>query len=557
VAPPTSRRRIFGPLGFAGTVGGVLFLWQSFFPTLMPRSWVIQGVVSGICAALGYLIGATIGALVRWLLGVFRVEPPDRYRRYGWILLAVGAAVVGIIAVVFWPRWQNDQRDLLDMEHLSPLLSVGVLVVAAVVAALLVILGRLVARGAAAVNRFNHRHLPHELAGPVTVVLILVVTLVVFQDVLARTFTSWANSAFGLTDTGTDDGITQPSSPLRSGSPESLAEWDTLGRQGRTFVATATTPEELRAFAGDAPVTDPIRVYVGLRTADTTEERAALAVAELQRTGAFEREVLAVVTVTGTGWIDPDAAEALEVLHRGDTAMVAVQYSFLPSWISFLTDKEKASDTGAQLFNAVHAEWARLPVESRPKLVVFGLSLGSFGAEAPFAGLKLESSLANMLSRTDGVLLAGPTNDNPVWRQAVAGRNAGTPVWRPELDGGRIRFANNVDQVVPLDPSWSAPRILYYQHPSDPVTFVGPADFVRPSDWTQQPRGPDVPEGAPWFPIVTGVQGVFDLMAGFGAPPGHGHDYRLAYGGAWAQVVPPDGWTATDTERLNTFLNEG
>jgi uncharacterized membrane protein len=279
-------------------------------------------------------------------------------------------------------------------------------------------------------------------------------------------------------------------------------------------------------------------------------------VAELQRTGAFERDVLAVVTVTGTGWIDPDASEALEVLHRGNTAIVAIQYSFLPSWISFLTDKDKASEAGARLFNDVYAAWDQLPEDDRPELVVFGLSLGSFGAEAPFAGISLESSLANMLSRTDGVLLVGPTNDNTIWNQLQDGREPGSPVWRPVVPGNRVRFFNDPEQATPLDPAWEAPRIVYYQHPSDPVTFVGPSDFVRPAAWMADPRGPDVPEGAPWFPVVTGVQGVFDLMAGFGAPPGHGHDYRLAYGSAWAQVVPPDGWTADDTVRLDAFVNQ-
>lgn len=42
-------------------------------------------------------------------------------------------------------------------------------------------------------------------------------------------------------------------------------------------------------------------------------------------------------------------------------------------------------------------------------------------------------------------------------------------------------------------------------------------------------------------------------MAGFGAPPGHGHDYRLDYPAAWADLVPPEGWTAEDTAALEAF----
>lgn len=43
------------------------------------------------------------------------------------------------------------------------------------------------------------------------------------------------------------------------------------------------------------------------------------------------------------------------------------------------------------------------------------------------------------------------------------------------------------------------------------------------------------------------------LLAGFAAPPGHGHDYRLDYPSTWAAVVPPDGWTDDDTAALEVF----
>ncbi len=68
-------------------------------------------------------------------------------------------------------------------------------------------------------------------------------------------------------------------------------------------------------------------------------------------------------------------------------------------------------------------------------------------------------------------------------------------------------------------------------------------------------RGHDVTGDARWFPFVTWTQGVFDLMAGFGAPPGHGHDYRLDYVDAWARVAAPAGWTAADTVRIETLLH--
>lgn len=79
---------------------------------------------------------------------------------------------------------------------------------------------------------------------------------------------------------------------------------------------------------------EPIRTYVGLQGAETPEERARLALAELKRAGGFDRSVVVIVTPTGTGWIDPAALTALEYLHHGDVASVAVQYSYLNSPLS-------------------------------------------------------------------------------------------------------------------------------------------------------------------------------------------------------------------------------
>jgi uncharacterized membrane protein len=557
---PTRRRTIVGRPRFAGTVGAVVFLWASYWPTLMPRTFVTQGAISGLSAAIGYAIFTLFGWLVGLLLGHRGITIGASARRLAWIVVGV---IVGLAVVVgglwMWVRWQNDQRTLLGMEDLGVATGIPMLIVAAVVFVVFMLIGRLVGRGVVHLYRLVSRALSPQFAVAATAGIVVLIGAFLVNDVVADGFRDWANRSFGAVDEGTEDGIEQPGSPNVSGSPDSLADWDTLGFQGRTFVASATPTSTITEFqesiGNDGEVVEPIRVYAGIDSADDVQDRADLAVAELERTGAFDRDVLAVVTVTGTGWIDPDAAEALEVLHAGNTAMVGIQYSFLPSWIATLLADDASTEAGAVLFDTVYETWSKLPEDDRPELIIYGLSLGSYGAEAAFAGSTADNSIANFTARADGALLGGPTNDNEVWGQITSARDDGSPVWRPVYDGGAtVRFANGVDELVELDPSWEAPRLLYVQHGSDPVTFWNISDFWSPPPWMDRPRGPDVPDGGPWFPIVTGLQGVVDLMAGFSAPAGHGHDYRLAWPGAWAQVVPPDGWSASDTEALNTFL---
>ena len=115
--------------------------------------------------------------------------------------------------------------------------------------------------------------------------------------------------------------------------------------QGRNFIGRGPDAAALEQFSGK-PAVEPIRVYVGVESAPTAEERARSAVQELDRTEALAREVLVVMGTTGTGWIEPQSGDPLEYLWNGDSAEVTIQYSYLPSWISFLVDKQRAEDAG-------------------------------------------------------------------------------------------------------------------------------------------------------------------------------------------------------------------
>jgi uncharacterized membrane protein len=552
----TGHRPLLGGPTFGGAAMALLFWWQSLMPTMLPRPWFAQAAVSAICLVVGYGIGTLVGSLVHRLLGRLDAEPAPELKAVLWTTLWGLWAAMAVIGLLAWPRLHTEQRALVDLGGVSFLAIVPMVLLTAVLAVVLVVLGRLIGRGASAVNRFNHRHLPPVVAQPATILLVLVIVVFLVRDVALQRAVEAANTAFGTLDTTTNEGTEPPTSPFVSGSPDSHAEWDTLGRQGREFVANATSIDALREFHGaGATVVEPIRIYVGNRTAGSAAEQAAVAVDELIRTGAADRSVLVVSTATGTGWIDPDAVVAVEQLHAGDTAFVSMQYSYLPSWISTFVDQGNATEAGAELFNAVYDWWSQLGAE-RPQLLVFGLSLGSYGAEAAFAGPDAATSVANMVARTGGALLVGPTNDNVVWRQLTAERDPGSPAWAPVFAGGRsVRFLTRDPEGERPQGPWEHPRILYLQHPSDPVTFWSFDTLWRAPEWMDQPRGYDITHRGSWFPFVTWIQGVFDLTAGFGAPPGFGHDFRLDYVNGWSLVAPPDGWTEADTRRLEAHLH--
>lgn len=554
-------RRTFGQAlllrpNMGGLLFALLFWWESLSPTLLSRTAIAQGMISAVCIGFGYMVGTLLGYWGHRLLARLGRAPSASTRQIAWRASLVLGIVVVVLGIIVWPRWQNEQRDLLTLAHISRFEMVPALIVTAILVAILGLIGRLVWRGFTAIDRLLMRLVPGPAAVLLTTVVVVLLGNVLATRVVAPRLHSWANSAFGVLEDDTDEGTVQPTSSAVTGGPGSLIPWAELGREGRNFVARATTKAQLEGFHGVGKVTaEPVRVYVGLRSGNTAQERAALAVRELDRTHAWDQKVLVVATVTGTGWVDPDAATAIEQLYAGDTAMVGQQYSFLPSWISTLVDGQAAKDAGAALFAAVHARWLQIPAASRPKLLMFGQSLGSFGGEAAFTGHDARTSVDNFVALTDGALLTGPTNDNAIWGQVTAARSPGSPAWRPVYDDGTsVRFANKPSEVLEPDPTWVEPRILYIQHPSDPVTFWSMDTLWSRPEWIESPTGYDVPDRATWFPFVTWAQGVADLSAGFGAKPGFGHDYRNAFVAGWAAVLAPTGWTSADTTRLEAYL---
>lgn len=226
-----------------------------------------------------------------------------------------------------------------------------------------------------------------------------------------------------------------------------------------------------------------------------------------------------------------------------------MQYSFLPSWLSFLVDKENARQAGQALFEAVSARVRALPEGQRPKLVVFGESLGSFGGEAPFL------SPNNIEARTDGALFSGPTFNNTMWEDVTRNRDPGSPEWLPIYQQGQnIRFTARADDLNRPAKPWGNPRSVYLQHASDPIAWWNPNLLFSEPDWLREPRGYDVLPSTFWVPVVTFLQVSADMAVAIDVPDGHGHRYVKNVVNAWAAILQPPGWTPEKTDRLRPLM---
>ena len=89
----------------------LIFFLASTAPSLVPRSWLFQEIVSGVSLSIGYELGSALSAGVR---KVIRSEPHLETKRIAWRILAVSTVVIGALALFWGAKWQQDVRSHME-----------------------------------------------------------------------------------------------------------------------------------------------------------------------------------------------------------------------------------------------------------------------------------------------------------------------------------------------------------------------------------------------------------------------------------------------------------
>jgi hypothetical protein len=297
---------------------------------------------------------------------------------------------------------------------------------------------------------------------------------------------------------------TAPGDRYVSGGPASAVRYDTLAREGRRFVSYRPAARDI-SMAGTGSE-EPVRVYVGVETAASVDERVDVAMGELERLGGFERSTLLVVAPAGSGYADHVAVEVLEYLAGGDCATVVIQYGVLPSMFS-LHRVGTGEATTRRLLDALARRVEKAP--QAPRIVVYGESLGARVAQR--------------------ALVAAPSKVPP--RGPVhALVSVGTPGGRSLREALRgDASAVHIDRWQDL-PASDGVRLWFLDHDADPVArWDGRLVWRRPG-WLRRPRGRGVPDAMTWLPALTWWQVLFDVVFAAQQQSGSfhsvGHDYR-------------------------------
>ncbi|WP_151525982.1 alpha/beta hydrolase [Serinicoccus kebangsaanensis] len=552
------REWLFGRVSQLGFTLGLVMLWVALSPSLLPRTWWMTTVGVGFSIAYGYLVGSLLGrvsGLLARLIGLqVRVSPrAERVLTVAWDVL-----LVGVSGVVWWwsVRQQASNADLVGLDT-GGNAGMAVGVAGGLGLGVLLVLGvRLVGSLWKQLARLGRRWLPGVVASTVAAVLLLVGIVWVSEGLVYRQAVNAALGSAARLNAETPQGRVAPSQAERSGSPQSTQAWADLGRDGQAMVADGPRAADIARVTG-AQAREPIRLYAGKQDNDTIEAAVAAVMREIDRTAALDRSVVHVITSTGTGYVQEWSVASLEYLTGGDVATVSMQYSFFSSALAYATDRDSPPEAGRALFEAVEARVEALPEGRRPRVVVSGESLGSYGGQGAF------SSAQDMLDRVDGALWSGTPSFTPVWSELTAGRQPGSPQIAPVVDNGRhVRFVTRpaeLGQDFYGGPyvAWEEPRVVYAQHASDPIVWWDPTLLWHEPDWMRERAGRDVPAALTWQPWVSFWQIGMDMPLSVSTPGGHGHHYFREMVPYWAAVLGQDDLPASYLEAVADAVAAG
>lgn len=523
----------------AGFLGAEIATWWALSPSLLPRPWWVTAMNLAVCQAVGH---ATATALASTFRRLSARAIPAVFTNAAHFTIGTITLIAGVVGL----KRQRKQADLMGVIHRGPTeLAAGMAVGTAGYAALL-IAGELAQHGADRIQTLVIRVLPswvRWLSWPIAVGAVSVAVILLGDHViLRRMFTGAAHKA-ALLNQLVFPGTEQPWEPERSASPWSHERWGAVGSQGRTVLSGGPRSTDITHVTGLDPteVHEPIRLFAGLVPGRSPENQAHLLIAEMRRTGALHRDTIVIHTSTGTGWITDWSTAAVEFLTGGNCVTISMQYSYLPSALSWYRDNDAPIKAARMLIDAVSAELNQIPAGGqRPRLYLAGESLGAYGTAGAYG------NISELLHHADGVMLSGTPRFSEAMHDLVRSRQSSSPERLPIINGGKhIRFVAHPGHLAhdhrgdPYKHDWDFPRVLVARHASDPIVWWDAELFIRRPDWLREtgPQQLDVFPRLLWVPFVTGWQLALDLLVSVDVPGGHGHNYHGEFLNYWAALL--------------------
>ncbi|MDY3127038.1 MAG: alpha/beta-hydrolase family protein [Corynebacterium sp.] len=557
-----ARRRL--PHSFSvGIIGAEIATWMAVWPSLLPRPWWVTATNVGLAQATGHFIATSLAFGFRTVYRGARRScvlnqelhsssltvpslPWPIARNTGTVLHMFLGAMTGL-AMLRAARDQKAQAQLVGTAQLrqrgrltgaqGAALGVG-LGTAGYGFSLL--LGEVIQLVVDRLSRQYGRALPMLVAWPLAGFTFIGVLAVLSDRVLIRRGIARAIIRAQRVNRLIFPGSAMPWEPERSGSPWSLEPFTALGSQGRSFVSAGPRAKDISKLMGLEYAFEPIRIYVGLLPGRSTQAAVRRVLAEMDRTGAFRRESIIIHMPAGSGWLNNWSVSAPEFLTGGNCASISLQYSVVPSALSYVVDKSAPIAAASELIRALTQRMQLLPADDRPKLYLAGESLGAYAILDSF------TSPADLLAACDGAVFTGAPRVTKFF--SLLNRDSNSLERLPVITGGEhFRCALTPAHLLhdafgaPYTSPWQRPRVVLGQHASDPIVWWSPAMAFRRPKWMHEPQPPhlyaDTFPHLKWAPLISFWHVGIDQINSLAVPGGHGHNYHAELLWYWDAVL--------------------
>lgn len=106
-------RKYLGKLNYLGLATAVTFFAFSLTPSLLPRTSIVQGLVSGLSLVAGYGLGTMLSFLIRWST---EAEISSKYKRPAWQFLKIAGPLTIVLFAWLGNVWDQEVRKLVGLE---------------------------------------------------------------------------------------------------------------------------------------------------------------------------------------------------------------------------------------------------------------------------------------------------------------------------------------------------------------------------------------------------------------------------------------------------------
>ena len=198
---------------FVGLVFATLFFAASVTPSLLPRNYLVQGLLSGFALAAGY----GVGVAAVWVWQFLELRKPDELIER--ISKRVSVVCVAVLFVCFLRQmtfWQNSIRELMEMEAVATTYPYRTALIAVACGASLIAVVRLLVKSCSLLATRLNRFLPRRIANGLSAVIVGFLFLSLVNGVLARSLLKAADASFAQLDVYIDEGVEQPTSSTAS-----------------------------------------------------------------------------------------------------------------------------------------------------------------------------------------------------------------------------------------------------------------------------------------------------------------------------------------------------